>query len=301
MRLNKGRKGAVSYLIRMVLALFLVLLVVYLVVQTMALLTNFGVEQECQAVVRTGGIMQYINPNAPIRATKPSQQFSEDVSLCPVNRIVYKQRTNHDLIIEDIANEMISCYNKYGRGEVNLFEQSPGREMYCIMCTHLIFDDVPGPIDGLYEYMDDTDIRGLGVTYTEFLAGLEPKDQKTISREIDSEESLMIDTENSYAIYYIYGKTVDFWNDDIGNVIKSTSYGAIGGTAVGIVVIAATGATWWITLPVMAIAGMGLGGMATPETVADEYSGAVMITEYDADIIRKLQCTSYGAMTEDWV
>jgi hypothetical protein len=292
-----NRKGTVSYLIRVIIAAVLILTVTVLAWKVGAILTGFGVEQECQAVLTTGGIMQYINPNAPIRATKPSQQFDTDISLCPVNTIKYRDKKNHDSIVEDVANEMISCYNKYGRGEVNLFEQNPGRDLYCIMCTYISFGDIPGPVDGLFEFMDETDIRGLGITYSEFLAGSSQSSPMHGASITPSGEEFMMDTEKEYAIYYVYSKTKHYWDDRLGNHIKAGSYGLGAGVAGGVLLAVVTGGGAVIIVPVMTIVGISAGTLLTPDVVHDEYTGAVMITEYDADIIRQYQCTKMGVLT----
>lgn len=295
-----NNKGATNQILGVAMAAILILIISFFVWQTSKALTGFGVEQECKSVLTTGGIMQFLNPNAPIKSALPSQQFEDDISLCPVNAIRYKARTSPELINKDIANEMISCYQKYGGGDVNLFEQAPGRNLYCVMCTYIEFDEsVPGPVDGLIDYMNEEEISGLGVTYSEFLAGATTT-KSASGIEIPAQNEIIIDTNQDYAVYFIYGKAKDFWSDQLGNNIKSSVVGTVGGTAlgIGVVAVAGTGAVLSavIVVPIVLVATT-VGFFSGPEAVPDQYDGMVMLAQYDSEIIRQFQCTTYGAKT----
>ena len=293
-----NRKG-ISYIVKVAMAGILIVVMVIFLWNISKALTGFGVEQQCKSVLTTGGILQFINPNAPIKSALPSQQFEKDISICPINTITYKKRTNPQLIIEDVSNEMVSCYQKYGRGEINLFEQMPGRNIYCVMCTYIEFDNVPGPIDGLTEYMNEEEMRGFGVTYAEFLAGATTS-KRASGITIPSQAEIVLDTDKNYSIYFVYAKTRDFWDNQLGNSLKTGTTGFVGGTAAGIGVVIIGSASLpaaLIIVPVVAIVGGTIGFFSSRDAVPDEFTGSVMITEYNADIIRQLGCTTYGAAT----
>lgn len=100
---------------------------------------------------------------------------------------------------QQIADALVSCYDRYGKGDVVLFD-GPG--VYCGVCHWITFED-KGKLEGLNTYLATTKAPNKDVNYLEFLSK-----QKLGKDLIDIQEPIAVslNSDQLYSTVFIYAR-----------------------------------------------------------------------------------------------
>jgi hypothetical protein len=149
--------------------------------------------------------------------------------------------TNEEIIKNQIATEMFSCWNMFGEGKVDFLSDNDfGKgDNWCHICSRIDFNDkvqkeVP-KLNDFDQYLKDTEIPIIGKTFYEHIYSLDN------SKVIDPlPEGIDISTDESTYVVFFGDKRKDFWEDidsidktEATTLLVSCWAGAKGGAAAG--------------------------------------------------------------------
>ncbi len=124
-----------------------------------------------------------------------------------------------DLAIKKaMADEIYFCWSQFLEGKRDLFG---GPKKYCNVCSVIRFDDKNMEVKGFYDYLMKNTVPNEalakeGVTYFDYMQGYSKKgnyDQAALAQYKAALEGTELDTNNPYAIVFIYVKSEPFWDN----------------------------------------------------------------------------------------
>jgi hypothetical protein len=178
---------------------------------------------------------------------------------CKTKEIFYEENIekNSEAIKHELAEEMKDCWQKFGRGEKELFSNEG---TYCNICTHIAFDDKnQGKTIGEFtEYLSTNKPRKSSLTYMDYLANVEtPQFQSLINdkklyNKKDNNIEKEISGDKEYAILFAYARgerAIDEFRKGLSGgtentLIGSGVLGSVAGTTVAVILIATTPVGW---------------------------------------------------------
>ncbi len=138
-----------------------------------------------------------------------AQKFAEDAINCPAKRISLSG--SDDAMKKTIAEDMRSCFKRYGEGELDLFG---GQKAFCSVCSIIEFEDKDDELRGLPNYMFNTIPFGEELTYYELLSGVTTDEDALVAANLaDQAESLSLnaqltgDIQYATVFYHVRGNT----------------------------------------------------------------------------------------------
>ncbi len=265
-----------------------------------------------------------VDKNAKLRIN--GVEFPTEIN-CPARDVLIKdtkeqkdQETAKDLI----AKEMYYCWDQYGEGKLNLFNDEA---TFCSVCS---FIDIQSdkPLTGLGGYILNNEVPdGSGILYSDYLSGHSTPRAKDILGELSENmpdylakaEESELKPKSLYAVVFVYAKGKDEIRVAANNLFARTAageaalkgslaFGAFAGAgtfaslaAIGV----ATGPVGWIALGVGATA-FGIAQVvsyfASPENYPEWFS-FIVLREWNADrtadiLERELGCDYFPVPLE---
>jgi hypothetical protein len=207
---------------------------------------------------------------------------------CPPNYIAIDGKSDES-IKKTLANEMASCWYKFGGDSNELFGTGLASTRYCALCSHITFkgDSKNRQLTGFSYYLADQTTKSSygGKTYMNFLsqASFNSADKESLVSRTDD----TINTANDYGVVYIYDKEGDL----------SEVQGLFGGTAAGLVVGGVlilfpepSGLTKAFGIMVISSAVGGGAGYAAGAAGDADWQAGVMLIPYTEEQFNNLKC-----------
>ncbi len=239
---------------------------------------------------------------------------------CPTKRVTISG--DEEEIKEEIAEQMWTCWDNFGRGQYELFEAS--KEKFCVVCSVISFDERARnrvvEINDIAEYIASKKAFGgrslfqrmAGKThYDLILEGALGSTPVFVSGEDLTEETekqvfkdmeFTMNTTKDYAVVFTYAKE-DFWSKGKRTAVWAT-VGFTAGVIGGIVIFATAGTALPVLIGVGVLipslaAGGAVGGFFAPTPIPTEEAqqkgqsalwipGLILI---ENDQIKELECT----------
>ena len=296
-------------LVKLVLALILLFIVLASAWHAASSLFDFTEQQECKTQMQVGGILSFFD-GVRVQNVRPSAIFSDDdPALCPVRTITIERRASEEVVKRTIADEMASCWNIYGRGKIPLFDSARGKNLYCAMCNYIEIEDdgTPREIHGFVDFLSQTTVPGLDLTYTEYLFTADDEQARELAASFNMQGpdnpvyDDAITSQTNYAIYYLYGQTRHFIDDDVKKYGVQAAIGTAGGIGGAVAFFALAGGPATLATGLITVTGFALTGMTAGVNLLDlevnenEYTGSVLLIEHDSNRIEELGCSQYLA------
>ena len=132
--------------------------------------------------------------------------FSKSI-VCPAEDVEIEGNNEKD-VMYGIANRMAYCWDMFGQGELNLFEDPHNKKNYCAMCYYLTFEnkEIVISFSDFSKFLKTKKYKG-GKTYAEFLK----MDETTLDEAEANVENAIIHTVLPYSVLFINGK----WNNNL--------------------------------------------------------------------------------------
>jgi hypothetical protein len=207
--------------------------------------------------------------------------------ICPTEKIKVDS-SKQEKAREGIATAMYDCFDKFGAGELNLFDTIRGStDNYCIVCSKITFTDKAEGITGFADYLTTEQIPGKKETYYEFFKG-----EASSEAEIESLDGIIpfdvVDTSEDYAIMFTYSKTTA-WRDKISDgAVLGTAGMVVGGVVSGFV----TGGVGWVATAAVVTGSTGLGfGVANAPYLESDWQAGVLLLPFNQDVRNHLSCS----------
>ncbi len=200
-----------------------------------------------------------------VKAHSTAIRLSKELSgadlpiICPSHDIVVKT-TNPEVVKAAVANEMKSCWYRWGEGKLQLFKDDG---TYCHVCSMIQVDGVDN-IQGFSEYLD-TKKANSKQTYSEYLSGAKYGTYYN-QTEFQKSASSSMQTKN-IGVVFVYAKGKNSI-DTLINTIATPAKGAAIGMGVGMII------GLGVCYGVGAIVTVGTGGVGTPVLLACAAAGA---------------------------
>jgi hypothetical protein len=233
--------------------------------------------------------------------------FSNRIN-CPTKQVLAEGSDSE--IKETVAEELYSCWNQWGAGEIELF--NPEDETFCATCAVINFEDKDREVTGLLTTLNNRVIQSGGQSYYEYLSGKTVTDA-TIT-ELESQGLDKIDTSKPMSIVFTYSKDAKITREEatiwgvgigtavglIGGVVLTIVFPPAGVTVLSITVVSAS------TIAAGAVIGSTLGGAAGGaligyqfghDTSAD-WDARILAVPYTKGELQQLNC-GYFPATED--
>jgi hypothetical protein len=75
-----------------------------------------------------------------IRDSTYAPRLSTSLSrYCEIQEYTIGSNVKEETIKKTIADQIASCWRQYYRGTINIFENEPGKSLYCIPCSFITF------------------------------------------------------------------------------------------------------------------------------------------------------------------
>lgn len=225
-------------------------------------------------------------------AKKLKIDAKENPPNCKTDLITIEKKEN-DKAKEIIAESMYDCWDQYGEGTLELFENP---NIYCGVCSHITFEDDDLVIDDFGEYLAVKKIPSGEhykykdkkiPTYYGYLTGFKTDGSEFLKYNNENQNFIgTIDTSKSkeYSVMFVYVKGKDKWNDFVR---KIKYYGGGGATTGGSIALLALGiVSAKVTIP-LAVIGITWTYVASKFTQEDfEWAAFVMLRPYDKDTVQ---------------
>ncbi len=291
--------------------MLLILSVIFLIVLIVAFLNPVGKvlnkagEKSCNSFFKTKKFFDFFNVKIPYSVTK---------KFCPPT-FIYVKTNDEEKIKETIADSMINCWNNYGRGSSEIF-QNKGSNYYCVLCSSIQFENKDSEtkndnsktiikMSDLYNYLKNNYVpysQYNDLTYLEFLSNCDlngcyvknfyifnPNEEMNNELKTSlSNYDYDISTDKDYAIlYFIYE------NNAIINKLDALKASAGAGVVSAILLFFAP-----VSTPILLVGAVGtfvsVGASAVTFKIASkspEWSAGVTIVPYDPEFLKEnLKC-----------
>lgn len=225
---------------------------------------------ELSALTKVGGIQTYDALQCPTEYTALTEDDEKEIK-------------------QQLAQEMLNCFYKFGQGKLELFQLKPGTEInYCAVCSVIEFKgDAAGvPIKDFTQFLVTEKVPRLygTETYYEFLYGESaPVGFGTEAAKLNDDLS----SEVPYAVLFFYAKKSHI------NKLLGTGIGTAGGLVVGsVVAIAVTGGLGIIPVAVGVVAAVagGTTGYLTGSDDSASWHYATVLYPYTSDMLKQMDC-----------
>jgi hypothetical protein len=141
---------------------------------------------------------------------------------CPVQEITMSSSDETE-IKEQAAEAMYTCWNNFGKGELNIFETEKGqKDVFCAICSEITYTGGAAGknVDGFMQYLIDNSPPGRQDTYFKEFSGRLPTaaelEQFQAYKEPGAPYHDWSDTINTankkYAVLFVYTKDTGIWD-----------------------------------------------------------------------------------------
>ena len=159
--------------------------------------------------------------------------FSKNI-ICPPKEVIITESEDNK-INQQIAEEMVECWEIFRRGELELFT---GTGVFCAVCSNIEFKDKEGNFEGFSKFLTETKMPFSQVSYAEYLAGYStPEAVRVLDKELKDnplfEEKEKFPKDRDYAVIFVYAKGKDKVESLLNFITQDTSNGQTGITAIG--------------------------------------------------------------------
>jgi hypothetical protein len=224
-----------------------------------------------------------LNSNLHLRGI----EFPTNIN-CPARKLEVADNTNeaegNNAAAKKVADQMYYCWNQYGEGKLNLFNDDG---TFCAVCA---FIDVktPTPIHKFPDYLTTATVPDQsGLDYTSYLTGFSTSKASEVLGVINGNTLLQnkdqagLPTNKKYAVMFVYARGRDRMQAITDHLTAQTTAGKVGlvaglaagagsWAAVAIGLGAVTGPIGWIA------AGAGVGTMVAVERISYMFSAENM-------------------------
>ncbi len=185
-------------------------------------------EGNCAAQVRQHSTSVQIAKYASADSDEIKERLSVDIN-CPTDQVTIDG--TGDEVKQELAEEMVTCYNRWGRGRLELF--SKDNAVYCHVCDIVEFEK-DQEITDFANYLANHPLGG-EKTYHERLLPFATKNFEEVAGDIESADYPTINTEERYGIIYRHVKGKDAILGVIGEDTQRNSilFGGVTAGAVG--------------------------------------------------------------------
>lgn len=239
----------------------------------------------------------------------------------PVTKVMVKGRDTKLVVMDTLANALYDCHDMLGRGKLNFMPNTFWEKKYCLICSHVAFDEQARKNVGEISYVDflkymENKKDNNGVSYIKFVYGMDSADEfmesfptllenynnlreKEPFEQINSISDLPVDLGKENGAVIVSGiipySTVHSWG-------MSALFGTGVGILVGVALAPATGGASLVLTVVATTAavvkGVAIGIAATSIGVFSTFpDGAAymhpQIYPYEIDTLRALECSSF--------
>ncbi len=163
---------------------------------------------------------------------------------CPANEVHIEEEVNEkndETIKRIIGKEWVGCYEKFWKGELNLFDEN---QVYCVVCSTIDFNDKGKKVESLGTFLAEEIIPGKKVSYLSYIRGYEEKDAAITFENVTPEDieaaldAMEWSTDKRYQVMMVYAKGKPMMKI-LGEAIKNSATG--GAVAVGGAIMLAGG------------------------------------------------------------
>lgn len=275
--MNKKAQGSNQFDFIMSLAVLLIIIVVLLIfyadigkkTQSHSEVEICRESIELSALTKVGGIQTY------------------DHLQCPTNYLLISGG-DEEKIKKELGNEMVRCFYKLGKGELELFELKPGKEVnYCVVCSVIDFEDKAKDVvlTDFTQFLLETKVPlkyGSSSMYA-YLYGQTPEvNIKQTTKELEDD----LTTSVPYSVLFFYAKKSHI------NKALGTGLGIAGGFVVGSIggLMVASGVAAPVGIAVIsAVAGGGI-GYATSSDDSASWKYSTVLYPYTKESLTSLGC-----------
>src|SRR3989338_2583140 len=194
---KKAQEQAFTYVIIVVLIILSFFFIVYFILTVGGRYDRIAVDSACKASI--------------LSAVHSDCWFVSKLN-CPTNYIEFDGNSQSE-VKKDLANGMASCYDRFGRGRLILFEHEPSlfgtdSVSYCNICEVYEFKDVP-KINSFADFLAENRVADIydstNPKYIEFFAGVQMQDESLTEFKSKAADQV-IDTSRAYASVFTYTK-----------------------------------------------------------------------------------------------
>jgi hypothetical protein len=225
---------------------------------------NSVVERSTGGPIIQGGIQTLI----PLNCKTHYPCITQDGSCEEMTKPEIVKVNNVDEVYNSLAEEMVTCWSKFGEGKLNYAGRDPDQKLYCSICDQVGFDNSLNKVfkngqinkENFYNYMAHNNISGKDVTYLDYLFGLDNTQQikevlngnvlnNTDGSLTDSKAQIQFGTITIGKQYYVVMgifSDVALWRKALGT--------GVGGAAIVLGSIILTAASAGATLPTVPLA-----------------------------------------------
>lgn len=232
--------------------------------------------------------------------------FSSRIN-CPTQEII--ATGNDDEILGTVADELYSCWNQWGAGQLELFKAEDS--VFCAVCSVIEFDTKDRKIPGVLTTLNSRIIPGGGQSYYEYLTGVRVDEglSQRLTQLADSEKDI-IDTSQDMSIVFTYAKDSRvtkqqglIWGLGIGSAVGLIAGGILaivfppaGIAVLSVTIISATtiAVTTAAATTLAAGATGGLIGYALGHDTSANWDARIIAVPYNRDQLQdRLKCTDF--------
>ncbi|MFH1182452.1 MAG: hypothetical protein V1702_05830 [Candidatus Woesearchaeota archaeon] len=277
----------------LILAVFLLIIMLYVTSSI-----NRGAEKNADNNACKTSVIE--NSQARIMNLMGNEEWSSEIK-CPVQEITIDE-SDDEKIMEQTAEAMYTCWDNFGKGELNIFPTVKGaQDVFCAICSEITYTKNDKSIPEFTQYlMDNNPPYSKDSYYKEFTARLPTEEEtKELSANIYDVNSITIDTKNKYAVLFVYAKNVDPYDRMVklarisGGVVLAGSVWALSGFF--------TGGTSWVLgigfVTKVIVGGTVIGGsygfFTGPSLKSDWHAGVQLVPRVQG-VLDGLQCTKLG-------
>ncbi|MFO7710775.1 MAG: hypothetical protein R6V53_03360 [Candidatus Woesearchaeota archaeon] len=283
-------------LIHKVFAIVMVILVIFGFYNTIFASDSLDHEDKmCRSSVRTMELMHI----------KGAQLDPQELK-CPTKEVEIKAKKESD-IKKAIADEMVTCWDNFLRGEPEIFEK---KQVYCSVCSILSFKE-DKEITGFSSYLAQTKYNDT-LTYMDYLMNYESSlAHKYIEDEdVANIDDKTIDTANDYSVVFVYAKgtsTIEDWINTLGKKTTTSIIGMGAGTGAAVItgyvlVTTITGGVGLVTIAISGAVGLITGiasGIATYFGGEEAHLAMVLLREHTGESFKELSCDYFPSKQGD--
>jgi len=298
------KKGEASkeFITSMILILAILVVVLYMV---------NGWQKAADAAARAESCKTSVLANAALHQRGLELGNNMDSVICPTEEIVISKKANDREIKQKIAKAMVTCWNNFGKGELNLFSKD---NLYCSICATISFEDETRELSDFSDFLAKNGPDNSNLMYVDILTGSKKGNTvETLENHVNSKGLLdqnqvkkneIMSTNRDYAVIFMYAKGKEYLDllstralvDNPGtaiHVIGSGSTVVTGAAGVVVGVLFLTGPVGWVAIGIGSAAiVVGSVWFSATDGPSEDVSAAVtVLREIDFDDIGSLGCT----------
>lgn len=217
---------------------------------------------------------------------------------CELREVVIDKKSTYD-IQKELGDEMLTCWNMWGNGKLDLFNEE---KVYCHVCSHITFDHEDITIKGFPLFLQENSPKGVSQTYAQLLTGFESEQARDVIDNapdyVARAKDITISTNKEYSVIFVYVRGQDLIEDFLEGRRAEVAVAGLLGAALGSSSLAVGAGTvllgsnpvgWVIGGSILVVGGAYTAYTAT--TAGEEgWISFVILKEFSDDEIDRLGC-----------